>query len=58
MLMDEINKFSHQFLREHPDGTTSLPLVLCGDFNSLPGSLVYHYFSSPQGLFAFQDKDD
>jgi CCR4-NOT transcription complex subunit 6 len=49
MLMEEIHKYSQQFLREHPDGSTSLPLVLCGDFNSLPGSLVYQFLNNPQG---------
>ena len=53
MLMDEIGKFSKKFLDEHPEtvrGGSTIPTIICGDFNSLPGGLVYDFLSNPGGV--------
>jgi mRNA deadenylase 3'-5' endonuclease subunit Ccr4 len=54
MLMDEIGKYSARFHREHGhhhgQGRQSLPTIICGDFNSLPNSLVYDFLSKPGGV--------
>lgn len=49
MLMQEIDQFSKRFLIQYPH-YKQLPLVLCGDFNSVPQSLVYDYLTGDKSM--------
>lgn len=52
MLMEQLEKFTKKFLREQSANSSQkhLPTIICGDFNSLPGSLVYQFLSNPGGV--------
>ena len=48
VLMDELNRFANKHLKSTNKTYASsdkLPTVICGDYNSAPGSGVYEFFS-------------
>lgn len=49
LLMEEIQKFLTKYSDDTHDKRT-LPTMICGDFNSLPNSLVYQYLSEAGGV--------
>lgn len=60
MLMEEIERYLKKFAEKYPlsssaakedsDSQRKLPTILCGDFNSLPNSLVYEFLNQPGGV--------